>query len=145
MCELYFTISRYYICKIITCKETLLFKFILFVLGSCILQIRNPIVPEWSLHSAIRFVRGMGRTGVGSHDVDIIPGEGNLIMMSWCLISKWRSGVKNLGKSDCVIFERSLILNRTLPLTMKVTNLKILRRQMKVITHLTQANIQIKV
>ena len=32
-----------------------------------------------------------------------------------------------------------------LPLTMKVTNFTILRRQVKVITHLTQANIQMKV
>ena len=34
----------------------------------------------------------------------------------------------------------SLILNQMLPLTVKVTNLTVLRRQVKVISHLTQAN-----
>ena len=40
---------------------------------------------------------------------------------------------------------RKAVLNRALPLTMKVTNLTILRRQVKVITHLTRVNNQMKV
>ena len=39
----------------------------------------------------------------------------------------------------------SVILNQMLPLTMKVTNLTVLRRQVEVITHLTEANNRIKV
>ena len=53
----------------------------------------------------------MGEVEGASHDVDIILGRGYLMMM---LGYKGRKGVKNLGKSDCVIIsERSLILNVT--------------------------------
>ena len=40
---------------------------------------------------------------------------------------------------------KKAVLNRALPLTMKETNLTILRRQVKVIIHLTRANNQMKV
>ena len=51
---------------------------------------------------------GGGRLGARSHDVDIII-EG-VVTKWWSSITKWGTGVKNLGKSGYIISERSLTM-----------------------------------